>query len=80
MPRYYFDLRDGEIFIEDVEGLELLDIEEAQIEAAEFLSDMVKDLSMREAKKSGYPMSVEVRQVNEIHFILGFKFFGPTSP
>lgn len=75
MPRYYFDLRDTEIFIEDAEGLELLDIEEAQIEAAEFLSDMVKDLSMREAKQSGHPMSVEVRQENEILFTLGFKFF-----
>ena len=32
MKRYYFDLRDGEIFIEDAEGLDLLDIAEAQIE------------------------------------------------
>lgn len=37
MTRYYFDLRDGDVFIEDAEGLELADIAEAQIEAAEFL-------------------------------------------
>lgn len=72
MTRYYFDLRDGDIFIEDAEGLDLLDIAEAQIEAAEFLGDMVKDISMREAKPAGYPMSVEVRQANEIVLILGF--------
>jgi hypothetical protein len=74
MTRYYFDLRDGDIFIEDAEGLDLVDIAEAQIEAAEFLGDMVKDISMREAKPAGYPMSVEVRQANEIVLILGFTF------
>ena len=74
MTRYYFDLRDGDIFIEDAEGLDLLDIAEAQIEAAEFLGDMVKDISMREAKPAGYPMSVEVRQANEIVLILSFTF------
>jgi hypothetical protein len=35
MPRYFFDVRDGEGFVKDDEGLELLDIAEAQIEAAE---------------------------------------------
>ena len=74
MTRYYFDLRDGDIFIEDAEGLDMVDIAEAQIEAAEFLGDMVKDISMREAKAAGYPMSVEVRQANEIVLILSFTF------
>ena len=74
MKRYYFDLRDGDIFIEDAEGLDLLDIADAQIEAAEFLGDMIKDISMREAKPAGYPMSVEVRQADEIVLILGFTF------
>jgi hypothetical protein len=72
MTRYYFVLRDGNIFVEDAEGLDLLDIAEAQIEAAEFLGDMVKDISIREAMPAGYPMSVEVRQENEIVLILGF--------
>jgi hypothetical protein len=33
-PRYHFDLRDGDAFAGDEEGVELLDIESAQIEAA----------------------------------------------
>jgi len=32
MPRYFFDVRDGEGFVKDDEGMELLDIAEAQIE------------------------------------------------
>jgi hypothetical protein len=65
-------LRDGNIFIADPEGLDLLDIAEAQIEAAEFLGDMVKAISTREAMPAGYPMSVEVRQEKEIVLIPGF--------
>jgi hypothetical protein len=30
MTRYFFDLRDGNIFVEDADGLDLLDIAEAQ--------------------------------------------------
>ena len=30
MPRYYFDIRDGEEFVEDEEGIELEGIAEAQ--------------------------------------------------
>jgi len=47
MVRYYFDLQEGDTFVGDDEGTELLDIAEAQIEAADFLADMAKDLSMR---------------------------------
>jgi hypothetical protein len=36
---YYFHFRDGDTFVKDEEGLELLDIAEAQIEAAEFLGN-----------------------------------------
>ena len=45
MVRYYFDLQEGDTFVGDDEGTELLDIAEAQIEAADFLADMAKDLS-----------------------------------
>ena len=61
MPRYHFDLRDGEAFVLDEEGMELPDIESAQMEAAEFLSDTVKELIMRRSDPSGYPMAIEVR-------------------
>lgn len=67
-------MRDGDIFIKDAEDLELLDIAEAQIEAAEFLGDIVKDISMREEKPAGHPMSVEVRQGDDVVLILGFTF------
>jgi hypothetical protein len=44
MPRYFFDTRDGNWFFKDDEGMELRDIEQAQIKATEVLADMVKDL------------------------------------
>lgn len=74
MTRYDFDLRDGDIFIKDSEGLELLNIAKLQTEAAEFLGDMVKDLSMREEKPAGHPMYLEVRQGDEVVLILRLTF------
>ena len=53
MPRYHFDLRDGEAFVVDEEGMELPDIESAQMEAAEFLSDSVKVLTDRRSDPLG---------------------------
>ena len=47
MVRYYFDLQDGDSLVVDDEGTDLLDIAEAQIEAAAMLADMADDLSMR---------------------------------
>ena len=52
---------DGQAFVRDDEGEELLDVADAQIEAAGTLADMAKDLAMRDANLSGHPMSVEVR-------------------
>ena len=74
MPRYHFDLRDGEAFVLDEEGMELPDIESAQMEAAEFLSDTVKELIMRRSDPSGYPMAIEVRDPERCLFQLGFMF------
>jgi hypothetical protein len=31
MPHYFFDVRDGEAFVKDDEGMELLDLAEAQM-------------------------------------------------
>jgi hypothetical protein len=47
MPRYHFDLRDGEAFVADDGGMKLLNIESAQIEAVGSLSEMVKELTVR---------------------------------
>jgi hypothetical protein len=76
MPHYHFDLLDGEDFIKDEEGMELLDIESAQIEAAEYLADMVKDLTMRHSRPAGHPMSIKVRDVEGLLFSLSFAFIG----
>jgi hypothetical protein len=62
MPRYFFDVRDGEGFVKDDEGMELLDIAEAQIEAAETLADKARDLAVRAADPLGHPMAIEVRE------------------
>ena len=75
MPRYHFDLREGDAFAEDEEGVELSDIESAQIEAAGSLSDMVKELAVRGATEPlGHPMSVEVRDSQGSLFRLSFTF------
>ena len=43
MTRYFFDIRDGDEFIVDQEGMELPHVEAAQIEAAHSLAGMVRD-------------------------------------
>lgn len=72
MVRYYFDLQDGDTFSRDDEGTELLDIAEAQIEAAEFLAEMAKDLTVRLPDPSGHPMSIEVRNKDGPLFSISF--------
>ncbi len=44
MPRYFFDSRDGEDFIEDDVGLEFATLEEARDEATAALADMARDV------------------------------------
>jgi uncharacterized protein DUF6894 len=68
MSRYHFDLRDGEAFVLDEEGMELPDIESAQMEAVEFLSDAVKELTMRTSNPSGHSMAIEVREAERALF------------
>lgn len=74
MPVFYFDLRDGEAFVKDKEGLDLPDIEAAQIEASEFLADAITDICMRPARSTGYSMSIEVRNSKKGLFALSFQF------
>jgi hypothetical protein len=74
MIRYFFDLQDGNAFIKDNEGVELLDIADAQMEAAETLADMAKDLSMRSLDPSGHPMAIEVRDADGPLFSISFAF------
>jgi hypothetical protein len=44
MPRFYFDVRDGDKFIRDDDGLEYPDTETARDEAALALAEMAKDV------------------------------------
>lgn len=74
MPRYYFDLRDGIAFVRDDEGMDLSDTATAQIEAAENLVDMTKDLAMNGTDRSGRAVFIEVRDSEGPLFLLGFVF------
>jgi len=58
MPRFYFDVRDGEQFFPDSVGLELSGIEEAREHAALALADMAKDVLPNGTK---HEMAIEVR-------------------
>ena len=44
MPRYYFDIRDGESIAVDEEGLELPDLRTAAVEAAQSLAEMAEGM------------------------------------
>ena len=79
MPRYHFDLRDGEDFVLDEAGMELPDIECAQMEAAEFLSDAVKELTMRTSDPSGHSMAIEVREAETGSISIELHIFRPLS-
>jgi hypothetical protein len=45
MTRYFFDIRDGDEFVPDEEGMELPHVEAAQVEAARSLADIVLNKS-----------------------------------
>jgi hypothetical protein len=44
MPRYYFDLRDGDHFLRDDVGVEFGGLEAARDEAARTLGEMARDV------------------------------------
>ena len=56
--RYYFDIRDGENLYPDEEGLELADQTAAEVEAAQSLASMAKDLATLDERRD---MAIEVR-------------------
>ncbi|TYL89115.1 hypothetical protein FXB40_36585 [Bradyrhizobium rifense] len=62
MPRFYFDLRDGDKLAVDEEGLELPDIGAVQAEAAISLADMARDaVHSTPLVRNGHRMAIEVR-------------------
>jgi hypothetical protein len=58
MPRYYFDIDDGEDSYVDNIGVDLPDMDAAIREARRALADMMRD-ALREAKSDG--ISVRIR-------------------
>jgi hypothetical protein len=58
MPLFYFDVRDGDKFIRDEEGLEYPDLQGARDAAARALADMAKDVLPGPVMRE---MGVEVR-------------------
>jgi hypothetical protein len=56
--RYYFDIRDGEELYPDEEGLELADQTAAEVEAAQSLASMAKDVAPLDERRD---MAIEVR-------------------
>jgi hypothetical protein len=55
VPRHYFDIRDGEAIAVDEEGLELPDLKAAEIEAAQSLAHMAKDMPPCKPRGSELP-------------------------
>lgn len=74
MPQYHFDFQDDDAFIKDEEGMELPDIDSAQLEAARSLADMVKGAQDGDRIPAGHPMSIEVRDAGGPLFSLRFSF------
>jgi len=58
MPRYYFDIRDNGALATDEEGLVLVDLRAAEVEAARSLADMARDMPPGTAH---HHMAIEVR-------------------
>jgi hypothetical protein len=61
MPRYYFDLRDGDEVALDEEGLELSDMHAVQAEAAKSLADMAREAVHGATFTAAHSMAIEVR-------------------
>jgi uncharacterized protein DUF6894 len=65
MPRYFFDLREGDESVPDEEGLELSSIERVQEEAARSLADFARDAARRVTQDGkAHQMTIEVRDDN----------------
>jgi hypothetical protein len=58
MPRFYFDVREGEKFVRDNDGVEFPGVKEARDDASHTLGEMIKD-AMPDGER--LDMGVEVR-------------------
>jgi hypothetical protein len=58
MPRYFFDTRDGDVFIDDDQGMELPDLEAVRATAALSLAELACDVIAGSERRV---LAVEVR-------------------
>lgn len=65
MPRYYFDLRDGDYLAPDEEGVDLPDLVAVQNEAARAIADLARD-TVRTSRSFGAArgLVIEARDEN----------------
>lgn len=77
MPRFYFDIRDGSYLAPDEEGVDLVDLHAAKIEAVHSLADLV-----REVRPDGHDanVSIEVRADGRIVFRAGLSIDADGKP
>jgi hypothetical protein len=64
MPRYYFDIREGDDFAPDEDGMELSSLQDVQEVAARSLTDMARDAVRTNRDGPGQEMAIEVRDDN----------------
>ncbi|MCG2640870.1 DUF6894 family protein [Bradyrhizobium sp. GCM10023182] len=73
MTRYYFDIRDSTGLYPDEEGLEFPTQREAEVEAAETLAGLARDLASLDERQD---VAVEVRTDSGSLFQAAFIFSG----
>ena len=66
MPLYFFDTRDGDMFISDDVGNELPDLKAATVEAARFLGELARDVL---AKSTRRVLIVDVRNEQDLRVL-----------
>jgi hypothetical protein len=70
MPRYFFDTRDGDLFMEDDEGAELPDVAAAKAVASVSLAELARDVTPTSERRV---LIVEVR--DEVRRVLELRPF-----
>jgi hypothetical protein len=74
MPRYYFDIREGDEFFPDEEGIELRTLQAVQEEAARSLADLARDAARNHLDGLGSRLAIEVRDDKGAVMQLTFTF------
>jgi hypothetical protein len=71
MPRYYFDIQENGELARDEEGLDLPDLRAAEVEAAQSLASVARDMPPGAER---HQMAIEVRTEDQTLFKATFVF------